>query len=59
MIVSILASGSRGDVQPGAALANALAARGHEVRLIAPDAFSDLAAPDVAFMPMGIAGPTT
>ena len=51
MIVSILASGSRGDVQPAAALANVLAARGHEVRLLAPDDFASLCAPGAEFCP--------
>src|SRR5271166_1152432 len=43
MIVSIVAFGTLGDVQPLAALAAALAARGHQVRLLAPDAFEHLA----------------
>ena len=53
MIVSILAFGSRGDVQPLAALAAAIAARGHEARLLAPDVFSDLAGRGVDFRPLG------
>lgn len=43
MIVSIVAFGTLGDVQPLAALAAALAARDHQVRLLAPDAFAHLA----------------
>ena len=54
MIVSLLAIGSRGDVQPVAALAERLASRGHEARLIAPDAFEDLLSGRGAkFCPMG------
>lgn len=39
-----MALGSRGDVQPFAALAVALAARGHEVRLLTYGSFADLVA---------------
>jgi len=42
MIVSVLAAGSRGDVQPPAALALALAARGHEAHLVAHSEFAGL-----------------
>ncbi|HEX2593665.1 MAG TPA: glycosyltransferase [Rhizomicrobium sp.] len=50
MIVSILAAGTRGDVQPPAALALRLASRGHEVRLLAHSEFESLVAgSDVVF----------
>ena len=55
MIVSILAIGSRGDVQPPAALAVALAARGHDARLIAPEAYASLVAGSgVDFRPISV-----
>jgi sterol 3beta-glucosyltransferase len=55
MIISVLASGSRGDVQPPAALATSLALRGHSVRLLANDVFADLVAGrGVEFKPMGL-----
>ncbi len=38
----LLALGSRGDVQPFAALAGALAAAGHDVALATPEGFTDL-----------------
>jgi len=41
MIVSVLAAGTRGDVQPPAALCRELARRGHEVRLLAHSDFGD------------------
>lgn len=56
MIVSILASGSRGDVQPPATLAKALAGRGHDVRLLAPEDFAGLAESGVTFRPLGPKG---
>lgn len=42
MRIVMMALGSRGDVQPFAALAAGLAARGHEVRLLTYAAFGDL-----------------
>lgn len=54
MIISLLAIGSRGDVQPIVSLAAHLVARGHVVRLIAPDAYAELVAGrGVDFFPMG------
>ncbi|QJE72518.1 glycosyltransferase family 1 protein [Aerophototrophica crusticola] len=44
MIVTVTALGSRGDVQPFAALAVALAGRGHEVRLVTHAQFEGLVA---------------
>jgi UDP:flavonoid glycosyltransferase YjiC (YdhE family) len=43
MKISVLAMGSRGDVQPPAALAATLVRRGHAVKLIAPNEFASLA----------------
>lgn len=55
MIVSVLASGSRGDVQPPAALALALAGRGHHVRLITNREFAGLVeGSDVRFCPLPV-----
>ena len=54
MRIAIIAAGSRGDVQPPAALANALAERGHEPRLITSEEFRPLAAPGVQFFPMSL-----
>ena len=55
MIVSVMAAGSLGDVQPPAALAAGLAARGHTVRLLAPEAFADLVVGrGVAFRPLAV-----
>lgn len=55
MIASILAYGSRGDVQPAIALARGLVARGHEVRLLASPSFAHLAAGrGVDFRPLDI-----
>ncbi|HYP57451.1 MAG TPA: glycosyltransferase [Beijerinckia sp.] len=42
MRVAVLTMGSRGDVQPPAALAQALAARGHQVSFITNEGFGDL-----------------
>jgi sterol 3beta-glucosyltransferase len=42
MKISILALGSRGDVQPPAALAATLVRRGHQVKLVAPKEFASL-----------------
>ena len=42
MKIAVLASGSRGDVQPAVALAASLAARGHATRLVAPANFAAL-----------------
>src|ERR1700712_5053876 len=53
MIISILAAGTRGDVQPCAALAVALTARAHEVRLTAEQEFAGLVdGTAVAFKPI-------
>lgn len=41
-VISILAAGTRGDVQPPAAFCRELAGRGHEVRLVAHTEFADL-----------------
>ena len=55
MRIAVLASGSRGDVQPAVALAAALAARGHVARLVAPMSFAALAAGrSVEFHPLPI-----
>lgn len=51
--------GTRGDIEPNAALAHGLATRdrwppgigGHEVRFIAPDEYSSLVPPSVEFIP--------
>ncbi|MGW8318767.1 MAG: glycosyltransferase, partial [Candidatus Promineifilaceae bacterium] len=43
MHVTILAYGSRGDVQPYISLAQAFGQRGHQVRLAAPAVFEALA----------------
>lgn len=42
MRIVMMALGSRGDVQPFAALAAGLAARGHDVRMLADPTFADL-----------------
>jgi UDP:flavonoid glycosyltransferase YjiC (YdhE family) len=52
--IAVIAAGSRGDVQPPAGLANALAARGHEARLITSEEFRSLAAPGVKFFPLPV-----
>src|ERR1700689_5521654 len=44
MRIAVLSLGSRGDVQPQAALAVALAPRGHEVRLISHGEYAELVA---------------
>ena len=44
MRIAVLSLGSRGDVQPQAALSVALAARGHEVRLISHGEYAELVA---------------
>jgi len=44
MKITVLASGSRGDVQPAIALAATLAARGHVTRLVAPANLATLTA---------------
>ena len=54
MRIAIIAAGSRGDVQPPAGLAAALAARGHAVRFIAPPEFGALVPPGIAFAPLPI-----
>ena len=52
MRIAIIAAGSRGDVQPPAGLAAALAARGHETRLVVPPEFARLAPHGVTFVPL-------
>ncbi len=52
MRIAILASGSRGDVQPYVALGKSLHDAGHDVRLISPQNYAGLAqAAGVAFHP--------
>lgn len=48
----ILTFGTRGDIQPYAALAERLTKSGHEAVLAAPDAYRATAAADVIFRPM-------
>jgi len=43
MKICVLAFGSCGDVQPAVALSARLAGRGHQVRLVAPMNFAELA----------------
>jgi sterol 3beta-glucosyltransferase len=53
MKITILAYGSRGDVQPFTALALGLQKAGHSVRLAAPNRFADLAARyNIPFTPL-------
>ncbi|MGP4094962.1 glycosyltransferase [Nonomuraea sp. KM90] len=54
MRVAVLGIGSRGDVQPCAALARGLAGRGHEVTLVAAGRYAGLAGPGVTFAPMSV-----
>ncbi len=55
MRITILTLGSRGDVQPYLALGKALAARGHDVQLGAPDNFADwIAAHGLTPVPLGM-----
>ncbi|MCE5259699.1 MAG: glycosyltransferase [Chloroflexi bacterium] len=55
MKVTIIAVGSRGDVQPLAALGVGLKQRGHQVRLAAGDEFADLVSgASLDFVPLGI-----
>ncbi|TYB58850.1 glycosyltransferase family 1 protein [Nonomuraea sp. PA05] len=54
MRVAVLGLGSRGDVQPCAALAHGLAARGHPVTLVAPARYASQAGPGVTFAPLGV-----
>ncbi|TMR10695.1 glycosyltransferase family 1 protein, partial [Nonomuraea turkmeniaca] len=54
MRVAVLALGSRGDTQPGAALARELAGRGHEATLVASGRYAALAGPEVSFAPLGV-----
>lgn len=55
MDIAIICYGSRGDVQPFAALARGLRHIGHHVRLVAPSNFASLAEEHgVAFVPVGI-----
>src|ERR1700691_3670842 len=51
MRIAVLSLGSRGDVQPMAALALALARRGHEVRLVTHPEFAELV-PGIDFRPV-------
>lgn len=52
-VISVLAAGTRGDVQPPAAFCKELDRRGHEVRLIAHKEFGDLVAgSDVRLKPL-------
>ncbi|MFH1136117.1 MAG: glycosyltransferase [Pseudomonadota bacterium] len=54
MIIALAVYGSLGDVQPFVALAEALLARGHEVRLAGPPEYHDLIrARGVDFFPLG------
>ncbi|MEV6158693.1 glycosyltransferase [Nonomuraea sp. NPDC052129] len=58
MRVAVLALGSRGDTQPCVALAQGLAARGHEATLVAPERFGHLATSErlagLRFAPLGV-----
>jgi sterol 3beta-glucosyltransferase len=55
MDVTLLCYGSRGDVQPYVALARALRHIGHDVRLVAPPNFADLAQGyGIPFFPVGV-----
>jgi UDP:flavonoid glycosyltransferase YjiC (YdhE family) len=55
MQITIMAIGSRGDVQPLVALGAGLQRRGHQVRLVAGDEFAPLVAgTQLSFMPLGI-----
>jgi len=51
MRIAVLSLGSRGDVQPMAALAQALLRRGHEVRLVTHPEFAELV-PQIDFRPV-------
>ncbi|AEB11898.1 glycosyltransferase [Marinithermus hydrothermalis] len=54
MQVAIVAVGSRGDVEPYVALGAGLVARGHEVRMLAPQGFAELIAPfGLEYLPLG------
>ncbi len=54
MQVAIVAIGSRGDVEPYVALGAGLVARGHRVRLLAPQGFADLVERfDLEYLPLG------
>ena len=55
MLITIMAVGSRGDVQPFVALGKGLRRRGHQVRLVAGDEFRQLVT-DAAldFVPLGV-----
>ncbi|WP_114853702.1 glycosyltransferase [Brachybacterium sp. YJGR34] len=53
MRVLIMTFGTRGDIQPYAALAGRLAAAGHEAHLAVPEGFEDLLAPEVIVHPAG------
>jgi sterol 3beta-glucosyltransferase len=55
MRITLVAIGSRGDVQPLVALGIGLMARGHQVRLVAGDEFSGFVnASGVPFQPLGL-----
>ena len=54
MIIALAVYGSLGDVQPLTALARALSARGHEVRLAAPPEYENICNTEgVSFTPLG------
>ncbi len=52
--VAVLGIGSRGDVQPCAALAEGLAGRGYGVTLVAARRYAALAGPGVTFAPLSV-----
>lgn len=55
MKLAILASGTRGDVQPYIALGKALGEQGHDVRLVCPDNFEAwIRSHGLAFFPLGV-----
>ncbi|MEV0614523.1 glycosyltransferase [Nonomuraea sp. NPDC050404] len=54
MKVAVLGFGSRGDVQPCAALARGLAGRGHEVTLVCAGRYARLAGPGVAVAALSV-----
>ncbi|MEV0384361.1 glycosyltransferase [Nonomuraea sp. NPDC050643] len=54
MRVAVLGFGSRGDVQPCAALARGLAGRGHEVTLVAAGRYARTGPPGTRFVPLEV-----
>lgn len=55
MKITILSSGTRGDVQPYIALGKALQNRGHDILLVCPDNFSDwIRSHGLAFCSLGV-----